>query len=367
MSAGHSPRTRSTFASCSASSQMTATDSGVPEHVRALLGRVRRVDRHDRGAGGEDAVVRERPLGARGAEDRDVVAGLDPERSEPAGDLADRGAELRVGDRIAPWRRERGPRAEALGGVERDPRDRRVLCRDGGHGWTPGGDWRCRHAARPARPSHRLLGAGLVRLVRTVTEETREHALRAASPRRVGTGPGSAGARRPRRVGTVAAELVLNRLWARPRRPHAPADRPVSAGRCTRPARARRAPGTSRAGTATVLQLDEYAGLGPGRPAQLRGAAARAARRASRSARSRTLDGAARRPAAEAARHAAVVEAGADRPRRARARARRARRVRRAAGADWPPACAVVVARARDPRGRGAGVRRRGAVSRPGR
>jgi hypothetical protein len=74
----------------------------VLEHVRALLGRVRRVDRHHRDAGGEDAVVRERPLGPCGAEDRDVVARRDSQLHEPAGDLADRGAELRVGDRIAP-------------------------------------------------------------------------------------------------------------------------------------------------------------------------------------------------------------------------------------------------------------------------
>ena len=39
-----------------------------------------------------------------------MVAALDPQLHESAGDLADRGAELRVGDRIASRRRERGPR-----------------------------------------------------------------------------------------------------------------------------------------------------------------------------------------------------------------------------------------------------------------
>ena len=78
-----------------------------------------------------------------------MVARRDAELHEPGGDLADRGAELRVGDRIAPGRRERRSRAEPLGGVERDPRDRRVLCRDGGHGCAPVQVWRCCHAARP--------------------------------------------------------------------------------------------------------------------------------------------------------------------------------------------------------------------------
>ena len=99
----------------------------------------------------------------------------------------------------------------------------------------------------------------------------------------------------PRRVGTVAAELVVNRLWARPHaRMLLPTGRSPQAMYAV--LRAHAAPGTSRSGTATVLQLDEYAGLGPGDPrsfaaqlrAQLEGIPLGAIR---------TIDGAAHDPA----------------------------------------------------------------------
>ena len=76
-------------------------DARVGEDVLALLGRVGVVDRDDRRAGAQGAEVGERPLRARAGEDRDVVAALDPELGEPAGDLVDRAAELGVGDRLA--------------------------------------------------------------------------------------------------------------------------------------------------------------------------------------------------------------------------------------------------------------------------
>ena len=77
-------------------------DAGVGEDVLALLGRVGLVDRDDGRAGAQRAEVGQRPLRARAGEDRDVVAALDAERGEPAGDLADRAAELGVGDRLPP-------------------------------------------------------------------------------------------------------------------------------------------------------------------------------------------------------------------------------------------------------------------------
>jgi glucosamine-6-phosphate deaminase len=110
----------------------------------------------------------------------------------------------------------------------------------------------------------------------------------------------------PRRVGTVAAELVLNRLWARPHaRMLLPTGRSPEAMYEVLRAHARA--GHLPSGTATVLQLDEYAGLGPGDPrsfaaqlrAQLEGIPLGAIR---------TIDGAAHDPDSEAVRHAAVLE-----------------------------------------------------------
>ena len=110
----------------------------------------------------------------------------------------------------------------------------------------------------------------------------------------------------PRRVGLVAAELVLNRLLARPRiRLLLPTGRSPQTMYAALRTHARS--GHLPAPTGTVLQLDEYAGLGPGDPrsfavqlrAQLDGIPIGALR---------TLDGAAEDLAAEAARHAAALE-----------------------------------------------------------
>jgi glucosamine-6-phosphate deaminase len=110
----------------------------------------------------------------------------------------------------------------------------------------------------------------------------------------------------PRRVGTLAAELVLNRLWARP---HSRMLLPTGRSPQTMYAvlRAHARAGHLPPGTATVLQLDEYAGLDPSDSrsfaAQLREQLAGIPLGAIR-----TIDGAASDPAAEAARHAAVLE-----------------------------------------------------------
>jgi glucosamine-6-phosphate deaminase len=110
----------------------------------------------------------------------------------------------------------------------------------------------------------------------------------------------------PHRVGLVAAELVLNRLLARPRmRLLLPTGRSPRSMYAALRAHARSGHLPPR--TVTVLQLDEYAGLRPGDPrsfadqlrAQLDGIPIAALR---------TLDGAAGDLKAEAARHAAVLE-----------------------------------------------------------
>ena len=69
---------------------------GVVEDVAALLGRVGVVDRRDDRAGAERAEIGQRPLRPRAREDRDAVAGMDPERDQAARDLAHRHAELGV-------------------------------------------------------------------------------------------------------------------------------------------------------------------------------------------------------------------------------------------------------------------------------
>ena len=65
----------------------------VLEHVLALLGRVRLVDRDDGRAGAQRREVEVGPLGAGVGEDRDLVALLDPEvdqaQRQPADDVAD--------------------------------------------------------------------------------------------------------------------------------------------------------------------------------------------------------------------------------------------------------------------------------------
>ena len=95
---------------------------GMGEDVLALLGRVGLVDRDDGRPGAQRAEVGQRPLRAGAREDRDVVAALDPELGEPAGDLAGRASELGVGDRLPP----RGGEGVALappGGEQCDARD----------------------------------------------------------------------------------------------------------------------------------------------------------------------------------------------------------------------------------------------------
>jgi hypothetical protein len=71
---------------------------GVIEDVVALLGGVRLVDRDGRAAGGQDAEVRERPLGAGVREDRDALAVLEAEVDQPAAHLADGLVQVVVGD-----------------------------------------------------------------------------------------------------------------------------------------------------------------------------------------------------------------------------------------------------------------------------
>jgi glucosamine-6-phosphate deaminase len=111
----------------------------------------------------------------------------------------------------------------------------------------------------------------------------------------------------PRRVGLLAAELVVNRLAARPS-----ARLLLPTGRSPQgmyaALRAHAAAGSLPSERATVLQLDEYAGLGPEDDRsfawqlreQLRGVPLGSLA---------TIDGSAADPAAEAARHEAVLEA----------------------------------------------------------
>jgi glucosamine-6-phosphate deaminase len=111
----------------------------------------------------------------------------------------------------------------------------------------------------------------------------------------------------PRRVGELAAELVVNRLLARPS-----ARLLLPTGRSPQgmyaALRAHAAAGSLPSDRATVLQLDEYAGLGPADQRsfaaqlheQLRGMPLESLR---------TMDGSATDLAAEAARHEAALEA----------------------------------------------------------
>ena len=110
----------------------------------------------------------------------------------------------------------------------------------------------------------------------------------------------------PRRVGRLAAELVVNRLAARPaarlllptgRSPHG----------MYAALRAHAAAGTLFSDRATVLQLDEYAGLGPADPHSF-AAQLREQLRGVPLAALETIDGAAEDLEAEAARHDAVLE-----------------------------------------------------------
>jgi glucosamine-6-phosphate deaminase len=110
----------------------------------------------------------------------------------------------------------------------------------------------------------------------------------------------------PRRVGLLAAELVANRLSARPSArlllPTGHTPEPMYAA-----LRAHARRGDLRSGAATVLQLDEYVGVAPADPRSF-AAQLRAALGGIELAAVRTIDGAAPDLAAEAARHEAVVE-----------------------------------------------------------
>ena len=111
----------------------------------------------------------------------------------------------------------------------------------------------------------------------------------------------------PRRVGLLTAELILNRLLARPQmRLLLPAGRTPSGMYAALRARARR--GELPSAEATVLQLDEYAGVAADDPrsfaAQLRAELAGVPLRGLR-----TLDGAAADLDREAARHADALDA----------------------------------------------------------
>jgi glucosamine-6-phosphate deaminase len=109
-----------------------------------------------------------------------------------------------------------------------------------------------------------------------------------------------------RRVGLLAAELVANRLRARPRLrlvlPTGHTPLPMYAA-----LRAHAAAGALPAGAATLFQLDEYLGLGP---ADERSYAAYLRRelRGTGFGALRSLDGSARDPAVECARHQALLD-----------------------------------------------------------
>jgi glucosamine-6-phosphate deaminase len=146
----------------------------------------------------------------------------------------------------------------------------------------------------------------MARVVRTVSEGNRDHASVARLPDGSEPPPAPLVLADPDRVGTVAAELVLNRLWSRPHtRMLLPTGRSPQAMYAVLRAHARA--GHLPPGTASILQLDEYAGLGPDDPrsfaaqlrAQLDGIPIGAIH---------ALDGAEGDLDAEAARHAAVLE-----------------------------------------------------------
>jgi glucosamine-6-phosphate deaminase len=110
----------------------------------------------------------------------------------------------------------------------------------------------------------------------------------------------------PRRVGSVAAELVVNRLLARPAaRLLLPTGRTPAAMYAA--LRAHAAAGDLAGARPTILQLDEYAGVAAGNPRSVAAQLETAVRGLPRAAL-RTIDGAAADPAAEAARYEAEVD-----------------------------------------------------------
>jgi glucosamine-6-phosphate deaminase len=108
------------------------------------------------------------------------------------------------------------------------------------------------------------------------------------------------------RVGLLAAELVANRLRARPRLrlvlPTGHTPLPMYAA-----LRAHAAAGALPAGAATLFQLDEYVGLGPGDERSY-AAYLRRELRGIRFGAAHALDGAAADPVAECARHQALLD-----------------------------------------------------------
>ena len=71
---------------------------GVIEHVRALLRRVRVIDRRHHRAGAKRSAVGQGPVGGREPEDRDAVSGLDAQADQALRDLGADRAERRVWD-----------------------------------------------------------------------------------------------------------------------------------------------------------------------------------------------------------------------------------------------------------------------------
>ena len=77
---------------------------GVGQDVRDLRGRVRLVDRHGDGTAGQRGHVDERPLVGGGGQDRQMVAGLEPDADEATRD--------RVGFTQEGLHRDRTPRTD---------------------------------------------------------------------------------------------------------------------------------------------------------------------------------------------------------------------------------------------------------------
>ena len=85
---------------------------GVGQDVRDLRGRVRLVDRHRDGAAGQRGHVDERPLVGGGGQDRQVVAGLEPD--------ADEATRNRVGLTEEGLHRDGAPRADVGTALDRN-------------------------------------------------------------------------------------------------------------------------------------------------------------------------------------------------------------------------------------------------------
>jgi glucosamine-6-phosphate deaminase len=110
----------------------------------------------------------------------------------------------------------------------------------------------------------------------------------------------------PRRIGLVAAELIVNRLIARPEARLLLPNGRTPAGMYAA-LRAHAVDGDLAAARPTILQLDEYAGIPPADPRSLAVRLTESLRGVPRAAL-RTIDGAAADLDAEAARHEAEIE-----------------------------------------------------------